>query len=176
MCAAPATRRGSREAILDAAEALIRESGVNRMTLDAVAARAGLSKGGLLYNFPSKDALLRGMIERFVETLNAPSEGPVAARVAEVRLQKLASQPEDQRASNSMLAAIVENPSLLDPIRAAHAGIWNEIKAEGRDPVASLIAWLATEGLCFFEMFATSPLDPSERETVIGKIRALAAA
>lgn len=145
------------------------------MTLDAVATRAGLSKGGLLYNFPNKDALLRGMIERFVETLNAPREGTVAARVAEIRLQKLATQPENRRASNSMLAAIAENPTLLDPIRAAHTRIWDEIKAENGDRVASMVAWLAVEGLCFFEMFATSPLTAAERDEVVNRIRAMAA-
>lgn len=176
MCAAPAVRRGSREAILDAAEALIRESGVNRMTLDAVAARAGLSKGGLLYNFPSKDALLRGMIERFVETLNAPSEGSAAARIAEIRLAKLASIPENQKASHSMLAAIAENPTLLDPIRDAHAKLWSQIKGRDADPDQALIAWLAVEGLCVFEMFATSPLTPEEQTRIVTKLRAMAAA
>jgi Transcriptional regulator len=34
------------------------------MTLEAVAARANVSKGGLLYHFPSKDALVLGMVSR----------------------------------------------------------------------------------------------------------------
>jgi len=177
MCAAPATRRGSREAILDAADALVREAGVNRMTLDAVAARAGLSKGGLLYNFPSKDALLRGMIERFVGTLSAPSAGSVASRIAEIRLAKLEAQADDeQRASHSMLAAIAENPTLLEPIKAAHAALWAEIKAKDKDPDRALLAWLAVEGLCFFELFSTSPLSAEERARTIDRLRALAAA
>lgn len=174
---APAAgKRGSREAILDAAEALIRESGVNRMTLDAVAARAGLSKGGLLYNFPSKNALLRGMIERFVETLKAPSDGSVASRVAEARLAKLETHAEgDERASHSMLAAIAANPTLLDPIREAHATLWAEIKARDKDPDTALTAWLAVEGLCFFELFATSPLTLEERARTIARLKAMAA-
>ena len=56
----------SRERILDAASQLVCEIGAGRLTLDAVADRAGLSKGGLLYSFPSKDDLLRGMVERMV--------------------------------------------------------------------------------------------------------------
>jgi len=176
MCAAAVTKRGSRDAILDAANALVRELGVSRMTLDAVAARAGLSKGGLLYNFPSKDALVRGMIERFVETLNAPSEGKVAERIADIRLAKIENLPDKNRASHSMLAAIAENPSLLEPIREAHAKLWAEIKLSGEDADKALTTWLAVEGLCFFEMFATSPLSDEERAAVIAKLRAMAAA
>jgi hypothetical protein len=54
-------RPGSREAILDAAEALVGEAGAAHLTLDGVAARAGASKGGVLYNFATKEAPVRGM-------------------------------------------------------------------------------------------------------------------
>lgn len=173
---APAPKRASREIILDAAEALIRELGVNRMTLDAVAARAGLSKGGLLYNFPTKQDLLKGMISRFAATLNAETGGSVASRLAELRLAKLESVAEEQKASHGMLAAIAEDPSLLDPIREAHRKLWAEIKAGDKDPDNALLVWLAIEGLMFLEMFETSPLTPQEREAVIARLRAMAAA
>ena len=52
-------RKSSREKILDAAAELVAEIGAGRLTLEAVAEKAGLSKGGLLYNFPTKDALLQ---------------------------------------------------------------------------------------------------------------------
>ena len=48
-----ANSTGARERILDAAESVVIEQGVTGMTLDAVAARAKVSKGGLLYHFPS---------------------------------------------------------------------------------------------------------------------------
>jgi AcrR family transcriptional regulator len=44
-----------RDRILDAAEAVILESGGRNFTLDAVAGRAGISKGGLVYSFATKD-------------------------------------------------------------------------------------------------------------------------
>src|SRR4028118_1337471 len=60
-------RKSSRAKILDAASELVSEIGAGRLTLDAVAERAGLSKGGLLYNFPTKEALLQGMIQRLID-------------------------------------------------------------------------------------------------------------
>ena len=56
----------ARDRILVAYEDLLIESGERGATLDAVAARAGVSKGGLLYHFGSKDALTAGFIERLL--------------------------------------------------------------------------------------------------------------
>src|SRR5687767_9360847 len=80
-------RRGNlttRDKILEAAAELVGDVGARRLTLDAVAERAGLSKGGLLYNFPSKDALLQGMVERLIGELRAEKEA---------RKQKLQGSP-----------------------------------------------------------------------------------
>ncbi|MFM7780846.1 MAG: helix-turn-helix domain-containing protein, partial [Alphaproteobacteria bacterium] len=50
--------------ILDAAENLIIARGVGAMTLEAVAREARVSKGGLLYHFASKEALLEALLGR----------------------------------------------------------------------------------------------------------------
>lgn len=53
----------TREHILQAAGRVVSTEGVSALTLDAVAKAAGISKGGLLYHFPSKEALMFGMID-----------------------------------------------------------------------------------------------------------------
>src|ERR1700687_3324639 len=55
-----------RDRILDAAERVILESGGRNFTLDAVAESAGISKGGLVYSFATKDGLVRAALEREV--------------------------------------------------------------------------------------------------------------
>ncbi|MDN5825332.1 MAG: TetR/AcrR family transcriptional regulator, partial [Micrococcaceae bacterium] len=57
----------AREKILDAYAALLRSDGERAATMDATAALAGVSKGGLLYHFPSKDALAEAVIERLLD-------------------------------------------------------------------------------------------------------------
>lgn len=54
----------ARDAVLDAFEELLIGVGERAATLDAVAKRAGVSKGGLLYHFPNKEALITAMLER----------------------------------------------------------------------------------------------------------------
>ncbi len=76
--------RSTRDRLLDAFERLLVSAGSRAATLDAVAAEAGVSKGGLLYHFPSKEALIDGMVERLreqgardVEKMRAAPQGPV---------------------------------------------------------------------------------------------------
>ena len=40
------------------------EQGLSAVTIDAVAEQAGITKGGLLYHFPSRTALLSGVYEQ----------------------------------------------------------------------------------------------------------------
>lgn len=59
------------DALLDAAASIMGESGIERLTLDAVARKANLSKGGLLHHFPSKKALITGMFNRLLQQFYA---------------------------------------------------------------------------------------------------------
>ncbi|MGX5696414.1 TetR/AcrR family transcriptional regulator [Agromyces soli] len=54
----------AREAVLDAFERLILADGERSATIEATARAAGVSKGGLLYHFGSKQALVAGLVER----------------------------------------------------------------------------------------------------------------
>ncbi len=75
-----ANPQSTRDLILDAFESIVIDSGERTATLDAVAKQAGLSKGGLLYHFASKNDLVDGEIQRLtvlaeqeiVELLAAP--------------------------------------------------------------------------------------------------------
>ncbi|MCU1419667.1 MAG: putative TetR-family transcriptional regulator [Microbacteriaceae bacterium] len=57
----------TRDTLLDAFESAVIERGERAATLEAVAGKAGVSKGGLLYHFGSKKDLVEGVIERITE-------------------------------------------------------------------------------------------------------------
>lgn len=69
----------AKQRILEAAVFLAEEEGAQALTLEKVAERAGVSKGGLLYHFRSKEALLAGMLESVI----SEHEEMLDARVAE---------------------------------------------------------------------------------------------
>ena len=60
-----------RQQLLDIAAEVVSEGGLHGLTLDAVAGRAGVSKGGLLHHFPSKQALLEGVCDALLEQTEA---------------------------------------------------------------------------------------------------------
>lgn len=71
---AMAKQTAARERVLDAFAELLIEHGERAATLDAVASSAGVSKGGLLYHFGSKDALIAGLLDRLDELDRADME------------------------------------------------------------------------------------------------------
>jgi AcrR family transcriptional regulator len=64
----------AREAVLDAFERLIVADGERTATLDATAKAAGVSKGGLLYHFGSRQALTAGLAERLLRLIDEDVE------------------------------------------------------------------------------------------------------
>jgi AcrR family transcriptional regulator len=83
------TMGSAQNRILDAAEDLIMARGISGFTLDAVAQTAGVSKGGLLYHFSSKDSLVAGlqcrMASRIAETLREAEERSEPSLLAFIR-------------------------------------------------------------------------------------------
>jgi AcrR family transcriptional regulator len=172
-------RKSSREKILDAAAELVSEIGSGRLTLDAVAERAGLSKGGLLYNFPTKEALLQGMIQRMIDQVFQEKEalrekaapGPnLEARLTTSVLLTMCCGGRMQEFATGMLAASAENPRLLDPVRVVIRQTLDNLKTSAEDLDASLLAWLAVEGLSSYEMHNLSPFSEEDRNRIVKAI------
>lgn len=73
--------------ILDAARAIVLEKGLKTLTMEAIAARAGIAKGTLYAYFPDKDAVSTALIEHLAETASEAfaeafvGQGPIAERV-----------------------------------------------------------------------------------------------
>ena len=175
-------RKSSREKILDAAAELVGEIGSGRLTLDAVAERAGLSKGGLLYNFPSKEALLQAMIQRLVDEVSIekealrrqlPPKRNLEARLCTAALLKMCGGGKMKEIATGMLAASSENPRLLEPVRDVVRETLKKLRTTSDDLDASIVAWLAVEGLRSMEMHDISPFSDEDRERIVGAVARL---
>ncbi len=172
-------RPNSRQAILDAATAIVAELGSGHLTLDAVARRAGVSKGGLLYNFPSKYALLAAIIAQHVENARAnakDADTPGGARdtlrrMLEARLQFRTEHRG--KAGAGLLGAFAEQPSLLDPVRGFNHDLWKGLRQSEAQSDECLLAWLAIEGLTTFDIFNMNPLSEEEQAHVVSLCFAL---
>src|SRR5690349_9183072 len=75
----------AREKVVDAFEQILMDEGERAATMDATAKAAGVSKGGLLYHFGTKEALEAALVIRLSELVDADvaamaaaPEGPIA--------------------------------------------------------------------------------------------------
>lgn len=167
-----------RNRILDAAETLVRTRGVSGLTLDAAAQTAGVSKGGLLYHFASKEALLDALLKRlaaFIEEdfragIAAQPEGP--GRVARAMLTWSLGLPQKEtnercdRAAAVFLSAFHYNPALLDPVRAQFAAMREAVANDGLPPGHGMAIMAAGDGLFMARIFGLYVLPQEERQAI----------
>lgn len=162
-----------------AANRVVVEEGVSGMTLEAVAREAGVSKGGLLYHFPGKDALIGGMILRLVEGF----EDALGRELREERgagrwsrAYARASFTEDRwylQVSAGLLAAVAEDPALLDPLRRGYRDAQRWAERDGIDPAVATLVRLAADGLFFAELLGFAPPEGELRSRVLQSLLSL---
>lgn len=160
----------ARDIILDAAEAVVEREGARRLTIDAVVRQSGYSKGGVLYNFPSKQALIEGMVVRMIEAARADYARTLdeAVKAGEPLMPALVKasfcrREKSERLSMGLLAAVAEQPELLDPVRDFLTELRAIFIANAPDADAARVAFYALDGLHFNAMFGLCALDDPER-------------
>jgi AcrR family transcriptional regulator len=170
------TSTTTRDAILKAANQVVMESGVTRLTLEAVAQAAGVIKGGLLYHFPSKEALIKGMIEQMNASFNASirqayeaDQGPAQGRWLRAFIRATFTSEQVDLAAG-LLAALALNPALLAPNRINYQTWQKQIEADVIDPAMATIIRLAVDGLWFSEVLDFAPPQHSLREAVLNRL------
>ncbi|MCD9006433.1 TetR/AcrR family transcriptional regulator [Luteimonas sp. XNQY3] len=180
-------RSDARARILDAALAVSDRVGAAHLTLEAVAAEAGVSKGGLLYHFASKDLLLKGVVEyhmdqhrrdlEMAETMFPANPGGYLQALVHAQRQGLeAKRLHGPKATQSFIAAAVNTPGLMDSPRQYAATHAARLRALGPDFVEALLVTLAFDGLFFGDAFEMLDLSVAERKVLIEALEARAAA
>ena len=171
-------RRSSREGLLDAAEAVVRGSGAAHLTLDAVCARAGISKGGLLYHFRTKEALLLAMVERLHRAYagairrEAAKLPPSPARElkAFIRAHGVLQQERMRGIAGALLAAGAHDPRLLKPVRVVRRAMIGKLRAPGMSAAFIELAVLVLDGMWQLELLGISAQTQQQRRAVIREL------
>lgn len=155
--------------------------GAGNFTLEQVAQAAGVSKGGLLYHFPSKEALLLAMGERFVQTFDSGRreararmpDGPAADLKASV-LGVLCQPSAGNYQGAAILTAAANDPALVAMIRTCLADHTRELATWPGSFERKAIVSLAVDGLMLREALRISPFSPEQRDAVIHSLLQLA--
>ena len=159
-------RGDTRARLLDAAGAVIRRDGPQALTLDAVAAQAGVSKGGQLYHFASKRELLDALVARWLDEFDRDIEAE-AGNFAE-RYVRASDGAKAEEAG--LLAALVADPQVLGAVGERHAGWQDRVASEGGDPVDATVARLAADGLWLADLLGIAPPEGDLRRRVLARL------
>jgi AcrR family transcriptional regulator len=177
----PKTRRANnrRELLLDAAESVAVRFGAAHLTLDAVAKKARIAKGGLLYHFPNKEALLHALVQRahqrYGQLLEQALADPASRgdfALAHIRSLTVAEDSLRQVAT-IIITVAATYPGLLRPLRDGLTHRYARILGPRHDGSRAIIAMLAINGLLLMEHLGVGPLSPKNRKQIIRQLQTL---
>lgn len=173
------SKKSSRQRILVAADELAHDLGPGNLSLEAVAQRAGVSKGGLLYHFPSKAKLLEALVQQHIDVFDAElaeqekEYGGGENCLVEAYIDLVGAEfARRQPPASGVLAALAENPDLIAPIKQYNRVLLDRLKTNASDENAALVVFLALEGLRSMKLFDVDVLTRQERDSVMAVLYA----
>lgn len=164
-------RESKRTQVLDAAARVVQREGIASVTYETVAAEAGLTKGGLVYHFPSRESLILAVHQRLAdewEASMAAAIGTSADDATETEKLQGYARAATQSATRAELLMMLEGATT-----AEHAAPWNAVLErwtpapptadDDEQTLERFITHLAADGLWVYESLAGRPLDPKVR-------------
>ncbi|HLS59548.1 MAG TPA: TetR/AcrR family transcriptional regulator [Virgibacillus sp.] len=158
--------------LLKAASRVVIADGVYRLTLEAVADEAGVSKGGLLYHYSTKDELIKAMniyvIKQFREFMD--NEMVMGCSYHQAYLRAISKSLRDDHylnVSTSMLAAISNNQNILALWREEYQIIKENLFKEDVREEYTLLILTTCDGIWFSRLFDLTHIDTKEEQRLI---------
>lgn len=177
----------TRDLLLQAALGLLME-GESAFTLDAVVKRTGVSKGGLIHHFPSKEALIEGVvgeiINRFKTLAGNASGSAELGTVAETKAYVETSlEPSMREATADMARGLIrlygsdfrKDSPFLKPWRDIFAQRMEHFRQQS-DPegfARAAVVTLAVECFTMIDVFSLFAFTDEELELIKRELLAL---
>lgn len=170
-------RPSARPKLIEAALRVVEQRGVAALTLDAVAAEAGVTKRGLIYHFPSKHALLLGIHQELAariekELLDATGREPEGASLVErTRGYVRASLRSPTNVEQRLIMEAAHEPEWMTPWMRVYRRWFpeDETPVDELDDLSlrCLVARMAADGSWGYEAALSSPLSEQARERLL---------
>jgi len=164
--------------LLDAAERVVVRDGAANLTLEAVSIEAGISKASVLYDYKTKKALIRALVERRVEAeeqeIRRATEAQSDPSNAFIRGYVAAStrsfSDEERAVGLSLCAALAQDQEVREPVQKSLQAIIADIRQTSASPRGAMLAFLALQGLMVLDWFGLHQFSQTERDAFIAEI------
>lgn len=156
------------------------ERGAGSLTFEEIAQVSGVTRGGITYHFPTKEALLRALVFQDiaqwteVEDELAPEGVPAetASLLAFIRAHTH-EDPDRRRFVTGMLGAVTLDPPILDPAREFERARLEGIEWNDRNVRLQLLR-MAAMGLFWADLFGCPDMEQDVRARLVSTLEALA--
>lgn len=170
----------AKDKILAAARQIVEQEGAGCLTFDELAKVSGVTRGGITYHYPTKEDLLRGLLESdFAQWAEAeaaltPTDcDPETARLLGFIRTYLSQDESHRRFLCGMLSAATLDPSLMDPCRQKmHERLGHKRWTDS--DLRLHILRLAAEGLRWQELFQMYSMPVPARARLVTLMEKLA--
>lgn len=165
-----------REKLLEAIFDIVMEQGAAALTIDTVAKKMGISKGGVQYCFNSKEAMIDAMFEHWegsyetkfneiVKNDNSP-ENRVTAHICAIHTHDKVAFAKGA----SLMAALLQTPEYLQSTKE-----WYQQRLTGVDTTTvagkrARLAFLAAEGTFLLRYFGLMDINDDEWDSIFEDI------
>jgi len=163
-----------RRLILDTTKQIILDYGLRALTLDGVAEKADISKGGLLYHFPNKESLIKGLAQYIFDQFsnqfykyaeNDPDETGKWTR------SLIKASKYDLEHNGDLNAAILATsslkPDIAKRISKSYDIILEKLEDDKINPITANIIRFALDGIYYSKMLNIAPLEKEKINEVI---------
>ena len=164
--------------ILDAAEVVVMRNGAAQLTLDAVAIEAGISKASVIYDYKSKQQLIKSVIARRIEReknrIKSATDalGDVSDRTVRGMIAAAAQAPDDDllAVARKLAAALALDDELRSVIEDYYRRKIASVMETSENPAKGILAFLALEGLKSLEWHKYYSWNAAERDLILQEI------
>ncbi|WP_433830482.1 TetR family transcriptional regulator [Actinoplanes sp. CA-015351] len=162
----------TRRALLESAGEVVRTRGLNA-SLDDIARHAGVSKGGLIYHFASKEELLLELARSLLAAFHADIESRLdpadvsPGRFTRAYIRALLAPPSDEaalRRSIALISQLSTVPAVASLVDADTAALTAELEADGLPLDVMTLVTSAADGVSSAPLWGSSVHGPEYRE------------
>ena len=169
-----------RRKLLDCTAQISIERGLASLTIQAVADAAGVTKGGLLHHFPSKQHLVEAVFEDLLEILDADIDAAMMGDPEEhgrfTRAYMTTILRPETCTKNDLWAAI-SITMLTDPALRKSWGDWLRRRLERHEETDAdpdlEVARYAADGVWLADLMGTDGTGPKDREGLFARLAEL---